>query len=210
MDYEQYYNDGKETAGEIIEQIKPYLLNNGKSLTVLDWGCGPGRILRHLPDMLPGGSKIFGADYNEKYVDWCNANLKDVECVKSDLHPPSPFNKESFDFIFGISVITHLSANSIKLWMKELARVLNGTGILYLTIQGDAFKMKLMPSEQELFSEGKVITRGNVREGHRLYSTFQPGNNFEEMLVPYFKILVHSTNPGNEQVAQDIWILQKK
>src|SRR5687767_2246737 len=56
LDYAKYYNDGKDSAKEFIELLSPYIEWEGKR--ILDWGCGPARVARHLPALLPG-SEIF-------------------------------------------------------------------------------------------------------------------------------------------------------
>ena len=46
-DYEKYMEDGRVAAQEIIEWIKPHLPMT--LLSILEWGCGVARIVRHIP-----------------------------------------------------------------------------------------------------------------------------------------------------------------
>jgi hypothetical protein len=51
-------------------------------LAILDWGCGPGRIIRHLPALLPG-SQITGSDYNAGTIAWCRVHLPGITFKKT-------------------------------------------------------------------------------------------------------------------------------
>ena len=50
MSYSSYFYNGKKDAAyfkSIFEKYVPL-----KDAAILDWGCGPGRIIRHLPDVI--------------------------------------------------------------------------------------------------------------------------------------------------------------
>ncbi len=73
---------------------------------VLDWGCGCGRValhFRHLPSV-----QLTGADVDGDNIGWCQGNLSFGRFLTTPLHPPLPFESDSFDLIFGVSVFTHL------------------------------------------------------------------------------------------------------
>ena len=59
-------------------------------------------------------------------------------------------------------------------WHKELYRVLKPNGIMYMTTQGENYKVKLTKIELEAYNNGELIVRGKVKEGHRTYSSFHP------------------------------------
>ena len=50
LNYFSFYDKSIETAEWLISFFKKY--KKLKDLHVLDWGCGPGRVIRHLPDLL--------------------------------------------------------------------------------------------------------------------------------------------------------------
>ena len=64
--------------------------------------------------------------------------------------------------------------------------------------------------EKKKFDAGKIITRGNVKEGHRTYSTFHP-EIFIRNLFNNFKILKHIIlkQEKNQIIPQDVWIIEK-
>ena len=107
LDYIQFYNASIETASWLISYFKKH-----KSLydvNILDWGCGPGRIIRHLPSLLDKSCHCYGTDYNAGYVEWCSKNIPEVEFKSNSLEPPLSFEDNKFDVIYGISIFTHLS-----------------------------------------------------------------------------------------------------
>jgi len=212
LDYDLYYNDGLVTAGEIIEWIRKFRNLNEPGFSILDWGCGPGRITRHLPNLLPAGSEVFGTDYNKKYIQWCQTNIAGIRWCVNDLNPPLPFKEESFDAVIGLSVFTHLAEPSHSVWMKELHRITKRGGIVYLTTQGSGFQSKLTANEIRLFENGSLVEREIKREGHRLYSTFHPLSYMQNLFGSFFEIceLVEGSNLQADQPVQDTWILKKK
>lgn len=50
LNYEKFYTEGRPTAKWLIEHIECF--KEFKNLSVLDWGCGTGRIVRHFPSFL--------------------------------------------------------------------------------------------------------------------------------------------------------------
>jgi 2-polyprenyl-3-methyl-5-hydroxy-6-metoxy-1,4-benzoquinol methylase len=212
LDYDRYYNDGLVTAGEIIDAIKKYKPGIGPGFAILDWGCGPGRITRHLPGFLPSGSSVHGTDYNAQYVSWCQQNIPGIDWTTNTLHPPLNFGEETFDAIIGLSVFTHLAESSHSSWLKELHRICRQDGILLLTTQGIAFRNKLIASEIKSFDEGNIVVRENKLEGHRLFSAFHPPSTMQRLFQPWFHIceLSEGSNLQGDEPSQDIWILKKR
>ncbi len=77
MNYQKYYTDSIETANWLKDHFKKHIDLKGKR--ILDWGCGPGRIIRHLPDVIGNSCEYFGTDYNKKSIDWCSKNLSGIK-----------------------------------------------------------------------------------------------------------------------------------
>jgi SAM-dependent methyltransferase len=212
LNYELYYHDGQGTAKEIIESIKKYSNSYTAPLKILDWGCGPGRITRHMPDFLAAESKVFGTDYNAEYIHWCQQNIPQISWSINSVYPPLNFADDSFDAVVGLSVFTHLSSTAQQKWIAELYRIMQKNAILYITTQGNAFREKLSSGEKKEFDKGSVVERKTIREGHRLFSTFHPVNYVRNLLEWGFEVceLVEGSNLHVSQPQQDIWILKKK
>ncbi|ALR29481.1 methyltransferase type 11 [Chryseobacterium sp. IHB B 17019] len=207
INYESYYKSGKAAAEKFINIFKKY--NSTEQARILDWGCGPARVVRHIPEVLPDSS-VFGTDYNQNSIEWNKKNIKNVDFNLNGLSAKLPYEDNFFDFIYGISIFTHLSEQLHYDWKNELTRVLKKDGILLLSLQGNLFKTILTDDEIKVFEKGNIVVRGNVKEGHRTYSAFHP-EDFVKKLFSDYEILEHIDSfINNGKPEQDIWILKKK
>lgn len=207
LNYNKYFYGGFDTAKWLYNHLnKHYNLTNSK---ILDWGCGPGRIIRHLPDLIDNNCTYYGTDYNKKSINWCNNNLSGISFNLNFLDAKLPYKNNFFDVIYGISIFTHLSEKMHKDWVLELSRILKPGGLLFITTQGDAFKVKLTKNELKKYKNHELIVRGKVKEGHRTFSTFHP-KKYTETLFKKFHILEHIERKIQKSfIPQDVWILKK-
>jgi ubiquinone/menaquinone biosynthesis C-methylase UbiE len=209
LNYNKFYTEGKPTAKWLLNYISEF--KDLKNLSILDWGCGTGRILRHLPTILDNSNSCYGTDYNKKYVKWCSENLEGIEFKNNDLEPSLVFKNSSMDVIYGISIFTHLSEKLHFSWMNELVRVLKNNGILFLTTHGDAHRFKLLPKEQKFYDAGELLIHAYKKEGNRLFASYQSPEFFKK-LCKKNNLTVLKHIPGetkNNKPQQDVWILQK-
>lgn len=100
---------------------------------VLDFGCGPGRVMRHL-EPLTQTCELHGIDIDAEMIDWCNKNIPFATFVVGPHEPPLPYEPSSFDLIFNHSVFTHLDEYRQDIWLTELQRILTPGGIALLTV----------------------------------------------------------------------------
>jgi SAM-dependent methyltransferase len=104
---------------------------------ILDFGCGPARILCWLGDVMPAAN-VIGVDINAEAIEWCRNNIGDAaEFVLNTPHPPLPIRDESIDLVYGLSVFTHLDEEFQFRWLEELHRITAPGAILVLTIHGE-------------------------------------------------------------------------
>jgi SAM-dependent methyltransferase len=115
--------------------------------TVVDWGSGCGRILRHFSEHPNGGrfaetrnQDLFGFDIDAVNVEWCEQNMPDVATFDL-IEPLGTFSlpDDSVDLLYGISVMTHLTEHAQCQWLKEIRRVLKPGGGAILTTHGEHF-----------------------------------------------------------------------
>jgi SAM-dependent methyltransferase len=209
LNYKKYYSESMETSEWIVDSVKPYM--SLKNINVLDWGCGPGRVIRHMYESLDKNCKLYGTDYNLKSINWCQRNLKNIFFNHNGIESNLPFNDNYFHLIYGISIFTHLSEEKHYEWFDELLRVLSPQGIMFFTTQGDNFRVKLSENEKVKYDNGELVVRGNVKEGHRTFSAFQP----KQFMLDLFKDvtieshLIRKPNKG-KSLPQDVWIIRKK
>lgn len=208
ISYDSYYYNGKKDAEYFTHLFKKYVTL--EDVAILDWGCGPGRIIRHLPNVIGNGCTYFGTDYNDKSIAWCTKNLPEIQFNKNELTASLPYSDNFFTVIYGLSIFTHLSEAMHHAWFNELHRILKPGGIMLLTTQGDVYKEKLTKNELAQYNNGELVVRGQVIEGHRMYSAFQP-QAFMEQLFESVEILEHIETPvEGDWYPQDKWIVRKK
>ncbi len=208
LNYHKYYTESRRTAAWLAGLL--YRHTNLENAKILDWGCGPGRIIRHLPELSGKGCSFYGTDYNPRSIAWCKAHLPGIHFHLNTLEASLPFAGSFFDVIYGISIFTHLSEPMHHAWYGELMRVLRPGGILLLTTQGDNFLAKLSPAEQERYRSGELVVRGRVKEGHRTFSAFQPPA-FMRRLFSGVEVLEHlaPAPEAGRQLPQEAWILRR-
>ncbi|HKP94757.1 MAG TPA: class I SAM-dependent methyltransferase [Fibrobacteria bacterium] len=210
LDYRNYYYDGLDTARFVLATLGRHKEMAGVSL--LDWGCGPARVVRHLPGLLAGkGCSVSGSDYNPASIAWCKANVPDVAFALNGSEPPLAFPDASHDAVYGISVLTHLTPEQHRQWARELHRILRPGGIAFLSTHGGRFRFNLMPWEKRAFDKGELVARGNAKRGHRTYTSFQPAAFMEKLARESgLEVLEHREGgPGSQEFSQDVWILKK-
>jgi len=208
MNYENYYNDSVNTAKWLINYLEKYI--ELKNVKILEWGCGPARIIRHLPVLLDKSCDIFGTDYNLSTIDWCKKNIPNVTFTTNNLEPPLNFQSNFFNIVYANSVLTHLSEEMHFAWFLELRRISKKGGIMFLTTHGDNCKPRLSSRELERYETGKIVIRGNVKEGHRSFAAYQP-TEFMKKLFSEVEILEHVTKePEGNYFPPDIWIVRNR
>lgn len=117
-------------------------MHAGRSLSeftsVLDWGCGCGRLTRHLIEALQASNTIItGIDIDQENIDWCQNNLPRGLFYLCGLQPPIHLSSATFDLIVGLSVLTHLDESTQHAWLNELKRVAAPGAFLLLSIHGN-------------------------------------------------------------------------
>jgi SAM-dependent methyltransferase len=102
---------------------------------VLDFGCGWGRIIRFfLKDI--DSSRLHGIDVSDKMIAFCRQEFRWGTFTQNDPFPPTPFPAESFDFVYALSVFSHLSEDAHRRWLEEFKRILAPGGVLIATTWG--------------------------------------------------------------------------
>lgn len=210
LDYAAYQNSGLTAAQWIFDHFHAHR-NDLEEVTILDWGCGPGRVLRHLPKVFGPEGDYFGADPNLRSIQWCSEHLEKVTAVGSQLLPPLPFANGQFDLLYGISIFTHLSEAAHLPWLEELARVLETGGMALITTLGPAYEGQLTAAEREVYQSGNFVVRGNVDEGHRVFTTYLPPARLRTLVAPLFEVLTYKAGVERDWgIEQDTWVIRKR
>jgi len=117
-----------------------------RTAKILDWGSGYGRVIRHFAEIEPG-AELHAIDVDADNIKWASENLPNISFSHGPLMPPLQVSENTFDLVFGISVMTHLTRDVQKIWLSELRRILKPGGLALLTFSGDtnvAFKSNIL------------------------------------------------------------------
>ncbi|MBL8827587.1 MAG: class I SAM-dependent methyltransferase [Planctomycetaceae bacterium] len=121
----------------LISEVIRTRMGSTENLRVLDFGCGCGNVSSALAFMNPGLT-VYGTDIDEEAIRWCRDNIGSVvHSVANSALPPLPFEANFFDFIYCVSVFTHLPEDMQFAWLDELKRVLKPGGYAWATFHGE-------------------------------------------------------------------------
>ena len=153
----EFYDDLGRRARENIERALPSDWSfEGK--TVLDFGCGAGRTLRHfLPEART--AQFWGCDIDAESIEWLESNLSPpLRVFQNGPEPPLSAADDTFDLIWAVSVFTHL-AETWSSWLLELRRVLKPGGLLLATFMGEGMSELIAGEEWDEDRVGMNVLR---------------------------------------------------
>lgn len=113
--------------------------------TVLDFGCGPGRIARYL-SATTAPWRLRGFEINPETADWTQRNLPNIDVTVGKRMPPSNYPDRCFDFIYSYSVFTHTVEDVSRAWLREFSRITKPGAIVAFTTTGGAVLERLSKS----------------------------------------------------------------
>ena len=180
VDLESYLQVGQTCAMNIKDLLGLigkdfYSFNN-----ILDFGCGSGRVARYFHDR-PASCYLCGTDFDTQAISWCQKHLPFARWDTNDAMPPTAYADGVFDFIYAISVFTHLDERMQFAWLHELKRISKPGGILILTVSGEGARSKFSTKHRAALSEKGF-----------LYQVYQTGI-FKNDELPAFYQTAHHT-----------------
>lgn len=124
--------------------------------SILDFGCGCGRLALPVLEQMNGKGRYVGVDIIHELVDFCRTEISSVYTnsefyqlnasnshytkwmknsghTESELNDLSSFGTECFDVIVAFSVFTHLSSDDTNKYIQSLARLLRPGGKLLIS-----------------------------------------------------------------------------
>jgi SAM-dependent methyltransferase len=179
----------------------------GGMRSVLDFGCGCGRVLRYFHDF---AGEVAGSDLSEDAVAWCRANLPFGRFEVNRLAPPLAFADESFDLVYALSVFTHLTDDLQLAWRDELHRVLRPGGRLLITTHGTSYVPRLDGAERDRFERGELVVRWGDVVGSNLCSAYHPERYLRDTFAQGFAFLELEPEGARGNPTQDLVLLQKR
>ncbi len=194
-------------GAELVRQMPD---RHGRKLTevgrVLDFGCGCGRVVRHLAD---AGAEIYGCDPNPHAVRWCETHLSFGRYAVSSLVPPLPYPDGHFGLVYAFSVFTHLPVDLQGAWMDEMHRVIAPGGFLLFSTHGDACTEVLTADERIDYDAGKVVVRFGERAGANECAAFHPPAYVRSVLAAGWDVIEHAPAGATGNPPQDAYLLRR-
>ncbi len=119
---------GYQSSGETEAQaVRPFL---GSDATVLDIGCGTGRVMEHLA---PWCREVHGIDISQRMVEEGRerlAHLPNVRFHHGNGYDLASFEDGSFDVVYSIVALQHMPRTVAYNYLLESNRVLRHDGVL--------------------------------------------------------------------------------
>jgi 2-polyprenyl-3-methyl-5-hydroxy-6-metoxy-1,4-benzoquinol methylase len=141
--------------------------------SIIDWGCGCGRLTRHLIEAAADPSNVHGIDIDPDNIGWCRRNLPTGSFKHVGLYPPTEFARESIDLIIANSVLSHLKIDAMHAWLDEVARLLKPGGLALLSYHGE-FSLATLASRSMGFVKKTLDTGFNSSLGANELREFIP------------------------------------
>ena len=133
--------------------------------TLLDIGCGPGRLLIGALSLYGAIEEYVGLDVNKPAIEWASGHLADahhitfhwMDILNQRYNPKGttintdnaeimfPVPAARFDVVALFSVFSHMYLQDIGAYLKEIGRILTPSGKVFLTL----FVEEGVPAEEE-------------------------------------------------------------
>ncbi|WP_019508439.1 trans-aconitate 2-methyltransferase [Pleurocapsa sp. PCC 7319] len=206
-----YFETGYYSVLRLLKILEHFSINPRTIGSIFELGCGTARLLRHFRCM--DGVKLVGSDVNPEMIEWCRANLPEIEFYQNELVPPLNFAEDnSFDLMLASSVFTHIPLDTQELWLAEMQRILHPGGIFICSVLGQNHASLLLGSEemQKLKTDGSFTLTSDddqatysTRVGGSAWDVFQTRAEVIRVFGSFFQIVDYI--PG----GQDFLVLRK-
>ena len=173
VDARGFIESGLLAARSIEDALARNALSLGAFDSVLDFGCGCGRVMRHWRGR-SSITRFYGSDYNKYLIDCCRESLSFADFSTNGLEPPTAFADEKFDLVYALSVFTHMPEDLTARWVTELTRILRPGGYLLLSTHGEHFLWQLSVSEVKRFWKGELLVVESGPPGSNPYMAYHP------------------------------------
>jgi len=147
------------TGQYMAKRISNALLLNPKDV-VLELGCGVGRIGR---EIAPLCHRWFGVDISENLIKIAGqrmGHLNNVEFNVLEKTSLSSYPGHTFDKVYSHAVFIHMDKEDLFLYLREIARVLKPSGLLYF----DTWNLKNTVGWERWMMEVDVWAQSDQKE----------------------------------------------
>lgn len=206
-----YFSGGRSDAQQAHRAM--LRTKNGKNLKVLEFAAGYGRVARHSRDIFAGHSYT-ASDIHPEACGFLTDRLL-VNSFLSAANPDHLNNSARFDFIFCLSLFSHLPHHSFGSWLSKLYSFLDTGGSLLFTTHGEYALAKHPKPFREMLDSSTGHGYGQNSD--------QPDLNPQEygtmvVTMPYVINQLYATCPDARVTSfssgvwfglQDEWVIKK-
>ena len=206
-DAQWFLDSGRRGAEAIVEVLAAHGIEFARLPHVLDFGCGCGRVIRHLAGH--AGVRLHGTDYNRAAVAWCDEHLRFAEFGTNLLEPPTRYRAQSFDLVYALSVFTHLTQPLQQEWMAELRRILKPQAHLILTVHGEHYVSHVPAAERARFRRGELVVVQPQQVGRNDCGAYHPEVYVRAVLARGFEVVDFRPRGALGNPEQDLYLLRR-
>jgi SAM-dependent methyltransferase len=203
---------GERTARDIRAALAGAGVEADDFADVLDFGCGCGRTLLWMARGDAPGTRWHGTDIDAEAIAWCREHLPFGRFAVNPALPPLDAADGAFDFIYAISVFTHLDADRQDAWLAELRRATRPGGVVLLSVHGEGCAEGLPEDDRRaLRRDGFLFARVGSTSGlfpDWYQSAYQTPEDVRTRFGRQFGVLAHV--PRGINGHQDAVVLRRE
>jgi SAM-dependent methyltransferase len=209
--YPAFFEDGRTMFREFHEILGRHQVAFYDFNSILDFGCGCGRLLIPL-SFLADPRKLSGTDIDPEPIAWLKANYPHFKALDVNGHaPPTKYAPGEFDFVYGISIFTHLPEDMQHAWLAELSRIIKPGGHGIFTVHGENHFIHLPETDRSsLLEKGFHYADMGATEGLPEFykASFQTPDYVKREWARYFDVL--AVYPKGICQNQDAVLVKKR
>jgi 2-polyprenyl-3-methyl-5-hydroxy-6-metoxy-1,4-benzoquinol methylase len=213
FDSASYLANGRNIARCLVETLGAHGVVL-KHLTVLDFACGPGRVISELAGATESCT-LHGSDIDAEAIGWASENLSSLARFSTNAAAtPTAYASDMFDVIYSVSLFTHLDAPAQDEWLAEMRRLLKPGGVLLATTHGRFTTDSCTPAEIACLQRDGIVYRTDRKGRFKVdglpdfyQTTFHTVDYVQRHWGRYLAVLGHIE--GGLNGHQDIVVMRK-
>jgi len=188
---------GKLIALDLLSATGPHI-DLERPMRILDFGCGCARVLSFMRKVAPK-SEFTAVDIDKEAIHWCKESYQDdvlsgrFSFVVTPNFPPTSIQSDLFDFVFAVSVFTHLPEDMQFQWLGELRRITKAGGLLAISVANDSLIRSALSLEKCRELDGKgfyYFPYGSTEGLPKFYQAAWHSREYiEKVWSKYFRIV---------------------